>query len=63
MQFSYENFRLLQNINDALGEIYTKGEDSIMIVRIRESLYKIITELHEQEHQNIFNQNIQNKEE
>ena len=50
MNITQENYQLLQEINNALGEIYTKGQDSITLVRVREALYKIIGDLHEQEH-------------
>lgn len=34
----------LSHINDTLGEIYTKGDDSILLVRCRQLLYNIINE-------------------
>ena len=50
MNITQENYQLLQEINNALGEIYTKGQDSITLVRAREALQHIIMNLHEQEH-------------
>ena len=45
MKISYENYNLLQEINNALAEIYTKGQDSITIVNVRQALFKIINDL------------------
>lgn len=50
MNISEENYQLLQEINNALGEIYTKGQDSITLVKVREALYEIIKDLHQQAH-------------
>lgn len=46
MNISSENYQLLQDANEALGEIYTKGKDSIVLVNVRQALQKIITDIH-----------------
>ncbi len=45
MKMSYDNYNLLKEINNALAEIYTKGQDSITIVRVREVIFKILNDL------------------
>ena len=45
MKISYDDYNLLQEINNALAEIYTKGQDSVTIVRVREAIFKILNDL------------------
>ena len=42
---SEENLNMLSAINDALGEIYTKGQDSIMLVKIRTALLTLLNDI------------------
>lgn len=38
----------LEDVNEALGEIYTKGNDSVLLVKCRQFLYGIIEKIREQ---------------
>lgn len=35
----------LEDVNEALGEIYTKGNDSILLVKCRQFLYGIVEKI------------------
>lgn len=39
----------LEDINEALGEIYTKGNDSVLLVKCRQFLYGIIEKIRDQD--------------
>lgn len=35
----------LEDVNEALGEIYTKGNDSVLLVKCRQFLYGIVEKI------------------
>ena len=45
MQITENQFNQLIEINNALGEVYTKGKDSILLVQCRQSLYDITNDI------------------
>ena len=47
---SEEDFNTLQTINEALGEIYTKGQDSVIIVKVRTALLNVLNNIYEEAH-------------
>lgn len=49
MQINNQQFNQLISIFNNLGEIYTKGDDSILLVQCRQVLQKIITDIHSSE--------------
>ena len=59
--------KLLTQINNSLGEIFTNGENSIILVQCRYQLASIIEELSVEKHEIIFdkinNKDIEDKKE
>ena len=49
MQINNQQLEQLILIFNSLGEIYTKGDDSILLVQCRQTLQKIITDIHASE--------------
>lgn len=47
MKINEEQLNMLNQINDALGNIYTKGEESIILVKCRITLSSIIDSIYE----------------
>ena len=42
-----ENVQALNDINSLLGEIYTKGQDSVLIVNARTKIFEILNQIYE----------------
>lgn len=53
MQITENQFNQLIEINNTLGEIYTKGKDSILLVQCRQALYDITNDIHALSHSQI----------
>lgn len=49
MKISNEQFNQLISIFYKLSDIYTKGDDSILLVQCRQILQKILTDIHASE--------------
>ena len=63
MKITEEQLNILNQINDALSNIYTKGEESIILVKCRMTLSSIINDIYQNNPQIIKINENENKEE
>lgn len=63
MKITEEQLNTLNQINNALGNIYTKGEESVILVKCRITLSSIIDSIYEENPKVIKISEDENKEE